>query len=102
MAHRIMKGILFFGGLAVATAGMVLFFLKLMTLEAFVMKDVFGITGIGAVGTLVASFGLLMHAKDVRGTKKGLSVFCNVLAIFWLVTGGLNLTGAIVLLAVFG
>ncbi len=102
MKRKIIKGILFFCGLAVATAAMALFYPWVITSEAFEMMDIFLLAIVGGAGVILAAFGLLMHAKDVRETKKGLSVFCNVLAIFWLVAGGLNLTGGVVLLIIFG
>lgn len=102
MKRKIIKGILFFVGLAVAMAAMVLFFPRVMTSQTFEMTDVFIMSAVGGAGTILAAFGLLIHAKDTREKKKGLSVFCNVLAIFWLVTGGLNLASAAVLLIIFG
>ena len=101
MKRKIIKGILFFGGLAVATAAMALFFPRVMASRTFEMMDVFLVSIVGGAGVILAAFGLLMHAKDVRETKKGLSVFCSVLAIFWLVTGGLNLIAGVVLLIIF-
>jgi len=101
MKRKIIKGILFFGGLGVGIAAMAWFVVNFFA-ERALMPNVFIMSVIAAAGIIAAAFGLLMHAKDTRETKKGLSVFCSALAIFWLVTGGLNLTGGAVMLIIFG
>ena len=101
MSRNIIKGVLFFGGLAVAAAAMAVYFAHFLSTKTLVLREAY-ITSIIVGAVLIpASFALLMHAKDVRETKHGLSTFCRALAIFWLVTGGLNLVGSAVLLIVF-
>lgn len=101
MSRKIIKGVLFFGGLAVAMAVMTVFFTNFISTKTFVQKDVFINSLIVGAVMIPASITLLMHAKDVRETKRALSIFCHGLAIFWLVTGGINLVGGVVLMIIF-
>ena len=101
MSRKIIKGVLFFGGLAVAAVAMTMFFARFLTIETLVLRDVYITSIIVGAGLLSASLALWMHAKDLQETKNGLSTFCRIFAIFWLVTGGLNLVGSAVLLIVF-
>jgi hypothetical protein len=100
MNRKIIKGVLFFGGLAVATVAMAVFFANFLSTKTLVLRNVYITAIIVGAGLVLTSLALLMHAKYVRETKNGLSVLCRILAIYRLVTGGINLVGGAVLLIV--
>ena len=99
--RRIIKGVLFFAGLAVAVAAMTCFAMDFIQNETLVLKNVYITSIVVGAGIIAAGFALQMHAKDVIVSRRSLSVFCRIFGIFWLVTGGINLVGSTVLLIIF-
>jgi hypothetical protein len=99
MARKVLKGILIFGGLAVATAAMAVFALNFLS-QGFVMAHVFIVSLVVAAGVIVSGAGLMLHGRDIWERKHALGEFCRILAIFWFVSGGVNIVASTVLLIV--
>jgi hypothetical protein len=101
MSRKGIKLILLIAGIAVAGTGLVIQGLS------FTMPGVNGFIGMffpalmilpGIIPLIIVS---LMHSKDIRETKRGLSGFLKGLAFFWIITGALNTVALIMISILF-
>jgi dolichol kinase len=100
--RKIVKWLLIIMGAAVAIAGSVLFVIWFIPLPELQVSNMFAAGAVICAGLIPLGIGLLMHAKDIRGKRKGLSIFLTVLGWYWLITSALNATVIIVISIVFG
>jgi uncharacterized membrane protein len=108
MKRRTVKLILLISGLAAAAAGLAILFLNMFSVFSSPPLDFRGLFfGNMMFPALIILAGIiplivvcLMHSKDVRETKRGLSGFLRFLAFFWIITGAIN-TAAIIMVSIF-
>lgn len=95
MSRKALKRILFIPGAVIALVGFAMVMVRIIDM-VMIESEPLGIIPFAFIlcsGLVLVSISMLMHSKDVRHTKEGISVILKILATFWLVTGGLNVIG---------
>lgn len=99
MTRKIIKWTLFIGGIVVAAVGMVLFLMSFV--PPIVFREPFLRSVISVVGTFLICAALLLHADDIKETKRDLGTALKAIALIGLVSGGLYVA-AVTLEIAFG
>lgn len=100
MERKTLKRTLFIPGVVIGIFGFAMVMVRIFDMVTGRMH-LFGIIPfafIMIIGLVLMSISMLMHSKDIRYTKEGISIILKILAIFWLVTGGLNVIGMTMML----
>ncbi len=102
---KAVKRVLIIAGAVLAVAGAALFvvnFIRIFRIADFDFSGIFTAVAVLCAGLIPVSIGLLMHAKDIRETKRGVSSFLKALGMFWLIGGGVNIIAIIMISILFG
>lgn len=100
--RKTVKRILIIAGAVLAVAGAALFVVNFIHLPQIKISGIFTAGAFLCAGLIPVSIGLLMHAKDIRETKHGISALLKALGLFWLIGSGVNIIAIIVISILFG
>ncbi len=103
--RKAVKRVLIIAGAVLAVAGAALFvinFIHIFRSPDIHFSGIFAAVLVLCAGLVPVSVGLLMHSKDIRDTKHGVSALLKALGLFWLIGGGANIIIIIVISLLFG